>query len=121
METHHKSNQPFQTCTLRYTSAHFFVDWGGVFTIANFALLYIAKEFNHVNVAMLAEISLALFGYIVTSRNVTLGFKHVLEVPLKRERLWELVAVGEFHSHVLSHADEEHPLTVLRNSVVLGV
>ena len=70
---------------------------------------------------MLAEISLALFGYIVTSRNVALGFKHVLEVPLERERLWELVAVGEFPSHVLSHADEEHTLTVLRHSVVLGV
>ena len=61
METHHKSNQPCQTDTRQHTSDHSFVGVGGVFTIANSVLLYIAKEFNHVNVAMLAEISLALF------------------------------------------------------------
>ena len=94
---------------------------GGVLINASSDLLYIAKEFNHVNVAMLAEISLALFGYIVTSRNVALGFKHVLEVPLEWERLWELVAVGKVHRYILSHADEEHTLTVLRNSVVLAI
>lgn len=70
---------------------------------------------------MLAEISLALFGYIVTSRHVALGLKHVLQVPLEWERLGKLVAVGKVHRHVLAHADKEHPLTVLRNSVVLGV
>ena len=70
---------------------------------------------------MLAEISLALLRNVVTSRHVALGFKHVLEVPLEWERLWELVAVWEVVCHVLAHTDEEHSLTVLRNSVGLGV